>query len=66
MEGWAAAVRERRRELSLTQADAAALAGVSERFVRSVELGKPSIQLDALTRLLDVLGLALRVEVRSP
>lgn len=59
-------VKARRRALGLTQADAAALGGVSERFVRSVEQGKPSVQLDALARLLDALGLDLRAEVRRP
>lgn len=59
-------VRARRRALGISQADAAALAGVSERFVRSVERGKRSVQLDALSRLLDALGLDLRAEVRRP
>lgn len=57
-------VRARRRELGLSQADAAELAGVSERFVRLVESGKQSVRLDKLTALLDVLGLELRATVR--
>lgn len=55
----AAAVRDRRRALELTQQDVADLAGVSERFVRFVEQGKPSVRLDALAAVLDALGLAL-------
>jgi y4mF family transcriptional regulator len=55
----AAAVRDRRRALELTQQDVADLAGVSERFVRFVEQGKPSVRVDSLAALLDALGLAL-------
>ncbi|MGN6406098.1 type II toxin-antitoxin system Y4mF family antitoxin [Sinomonas sp.] len=55
----AAAVRDRRRALELTQQDVADLAGVSERFVRFVEQSKPSVRLDALAAVLDALGLAL-------
>lgn len=65
-EQWGADVRARRRDLGLTQADAAALAGVSERFVRSVEHGKASVRLDRLVLLLEALGLQLRAEVRQP
>lgn len=51
---------QRRVELHLTQAEAAELAGVSERFVRLVESGKLSVRLDKLEALLQVLGLKLR------
>lgn len=61
----AAGVRERRRALGLTQQDLAELAGVSERFVRFVEQGKSSVQLDALGAVLDALGLELRVATRA-
>ncbi len=65
-EQWGVDIRTRRKELGLTQTDVAALAGVSERFVRSVEHGKPTVRLDRLTQLLDALGLHLRAEVRQP
>lgn len=58
-------VRDRRRILALSQADAADLAGVSERFVRSVEAGKDTVRLDKLVALLDVLGLELRAGLRQ-
>ena len=61
----AAEVRARRRALGLSQQDLADLAGVSERFVRFVEQGKPSIQLDALLGVLDALGLELVVRRRG-
>ncbi|WP_104043714.1 type II toxin-antitoxin system Y4mF family antitoxin [Arthrobacter sp. ZGTC412] len=57
----AAEVRARRAALHLTQHDLAQLAGVSERFVRFVEQGKPSVQLDSLLALLDTLGLELQL-----
>ena len=59
-------VRLRRKELGLTQVDAADLAGVSERVVRLVEAGKDSVRLDKLEALLGVLGLELRATLRQP
>ena len=56
--------RRRRRELGLTQAELAELAGVSERFVRLVEGGKTTVRLDKLLAMFDVLGLRLGVELR--
>ncbi len=56
-------IRSRRKSLSLTQAEAAALAGVSPRFVYDVENGKSSIALDRLELLLDALGLEISLEV---
>jgi len=61
----AAEVRSRRGQLGLTQRDLADMAGVSERFVRFVEQGKPSVQLDSLTAVLDTLGLELRLAART-
>lgn len=55
------AVRRRRRELGLRQTELADLAGCSQRFVHTVEHGKPSLQLDKVLDILDVLGLALLV-----
>jgi y4mF family transcriptional regulator len=60
----AAEVRSRRGRLGLTQQDLADMAGVSERFVRFVEQGKPSIQLDSLMAVLETLGLELRLTAR--
>ena len=61
----AAEVRSRRAVLRLTQQDLAQLAGVSERFVRFVEQGKQSVQLDSLLALLDTLGLELQLTTRT-
>jgi HTH-type transcriptional regulator/antitoxin HipB len=61
----AAGVRARRAVLRLSQRDLAGLAGVSERFVRFVEQGKRSVQLDSLLALLDTLGLELQLATRA-
>jgi HTH-type transcriptional regulator/antitoxin HipB len=61
----AAEVRSRRASLGLTQQDLADMAGVSERFVRFVEQGKPSIQLDSLNVVLETLGLELQLAART-
>ncbi len=58
-------VRSRRTSLGLTQQDLADMAGVSERFVRFVEQGKPSVRLDSLLAVLDALGLELRLATRT-
>ncbi|WP_354263185.1 helix-turn-helix transcriptional regulator [Arthrobacter sp. OAP107] len=61
----AAAVRVRRSDLRLSQQDLADMAGVSERFVRFVEQGKPSLRLDTLVALLNTLGLELKLATRT-
>lgn len=61
----AAGVRARRVALRLSQRDLAELAGVSERFVRFVEHGKRTVQLDLLLALLDTLGLELLLATRT-
>lgn len=66
MEGLPDQVKQRRRFLRLRQDEAAELSGVSERFVREVEAGKPSLQLDKLEALLDTLGLRLEIRSREP
>lgn len=59
-------IRRRRKMLRLTQQDLADLAGVSVRFIRAVEHGKASIQLDSLLAVLHALGLELTVSLRQP
>ena len=58
-------IRQRRRELGLSQRELAELADVSERFVRALEHDKPSVQLDHVRAVLEVLGLELRLHVRG-
>ena len=57
------AIKDRRAELGLTQAQVAEAAGVSKRCLWSLELGQnPGVQLDKLTAVLGVLGLDLRID----
>ncbi|HYD09233.1 MAG TPA: type II toxin-antitoxin system Y4mF family antitoxin [Acidimicrobiales bacterium] len=58
------AVRQRRGRLGLRQDELAVLAGVSERFVHTLEAGKESVRLDKVTAVLDALGLELDVRRR--
>lgn len=58
----AVAVRSRRRQLRLRQAELADLAGVSERFVYALEHGKTSVQLDKTIAVLAALGLHLELQ----
>jgi y4mF family transcriptional regulator len=60
-ESLGATVRARRGSLNLSQSDLADLAGVSERFVRFVEQGKTTVQLEPLLAVLGTLGLELTV-----
>ncbi len=59
------AVRLRRRDLGLTQAEVADLGGVSAKFLIEFERGKPSVRLDKVMDVLDVLGLELRVGIST-
>ena len=59
-------LRDRRKQLGLTQLDAAELAGVSVRFVHDCEAGKATVQLDRLQALASALGLTLTLGVRQP
>lgn len=62
----ARSLRDRRKQLGLTQQDAAELAGVSVRFVHDCEAGKATVQLDRLQALASALGLTLTLTVRQP
>ncbi|NKI35161.1 helix-turn-helix transcriptional regulator [Wenzhouxiangella sp. XN79A] len=56
------AVRARRKALGLTQIEAAGLCGVGERFLRELELGKPTVQMGKALQVLSGLGLKLSIE----
>ena len=55
----AEAVRQRRKELGVTQLELAALAGCGPVFIYDVESAKTTLRLDKLLDVLDVLGLEL-------
>lgn len=54
-------VRARRKELGLRQIDLADLTDVSERFVRDLEGGKPSVRLDKMLATCATLGLTVNI-----
>lgn len=60
----AAEVRRRRKALKLTQKELADLAGCGPDFLYDLERGKPTVRLDKLVPVLDVLGLQLKLEPR--
>jgi y4mF family transcriptional regulator len=52
----AAFVKQRRKQLQLSQPDLAAKAGVGLRFVRELEQGKATLQLDKVNQVLRLFG----------
>jgi len=54
-------VKEKRRQYHLTQEDAALKAGVGLRFVRDLEQGKSSLQMDKVNQLLYLFNAQLGV-----
>jgi len=59
-------LRARRKLLRLTQEELAVLAGCGPDFLYDLERGKPTVRLDKLVPVLDVLGLELKVGPRGP
>lgn len=57
-----ALIRAERKSLGLTQADLAAASGVSLRFIGELERGRPSVGLERVLRVLQLLGLQAWVE----
>lgn len=58
-------VRQRRRELRMTQADVARLTGFSMRLVGEIERGKEHVAADKVLRLLDVLNMTMVIHVEG-
>jgi len=50
-------IHNTRKKTQLTQADLAAAAGIGERFVRELEKGKPSCQLEKALLVAQMLGI---------
>jgi y4mF family transcriptional regulator len=57
------AIRDRRKELGITQPHLAELAGISTNTLYKLEKGQGNPTLDVLTKLAHVLGLELKLEV---
>jgi y4mF family transcriptional regulator len=58
-------IRERRKQLKLTQPDLAARSGVGLRFVRELEQGKESVRLDKVNQVLALFGTEVGVVKKS-
>ena len=54
-------IKEKRKQLKLTQPDLAIRAGVGLRFVRELEQGKQSVRLDKVNQVLALFGSELGV-----
>jgi y4mF family transcriptional regulator len=55
-------VRDRRRTLGMTQAAAAQAAGVSQRWLSSLEAGKPTAEIGLVFNTMHALGLAVDIQ----
>ena len=60
-----AAIRHKRRAIGMAQAELAALSGVGPRFLSELENGKPTAEIGKALRVLERLGLDLRIEPRA-
>lgn len=58
-------VRERRREQSLRQIDLAGIGNTGNRLIVDIEKGKPTVQLQKVLDVLDLLGLELVVRQKT-
>ena len=59
-------LQKRRRELKITQPDLANLAGISVNTLYKLERGKANPTLEILEKLLEVLGLELKITPKMP
>jgi y4mF family transcriptional regulator len=58
-------VRARRKELRVTQLHLAELAGVNVNTIYNLEQGEGNLTLNVLSKILDVLGLEIKLVVKS-
>ncbi len=58
-------VREQRRALALKQLDVAGLGNTGNRFIVDLERGKPTVQLQKVLDVLDLLGLEVVVRAKA-
>jgi transcriptional regulator with XRE-family HTH domain len=58
-------IQERRDYLNLNQKDVAEMAGISFKSISEIELGIRNPSLNTLKSVLDVLGLELKVQIKS-
>ena len=58
-------IREQRKRLALKQLDLAGLGNTGNRFIVDLENGKPTVQLQKVLDLMDLLGLELVVRTKA-
>lgn len=59
-------IRATRKKAKLTQAELAAASGIGERFIRELEKGKPSCQLEKALLVTQMLGIKLKAQLPPP
>jgi transcriptional regulator with XRE-family HTH domain len=59
-------LKDRREALKVTQEHLAELSGVGLRTLKAIETGNGNPTIDTLTKLAEVLGMELKLEVRKP
>lgn len=64
--GFGELLRERRRELGLSQAEVAAQVGASRQWVIDIEKGKERAELGMAFKLAEVLGVQFKVQKKTP
>ncbi|MFH0733353.1 MAG: helix-turn-helix domain-containing protein [bacterium] len=64
MQEIAQTIKERRQFLNITQAELADIAGISVRSLKSIELGKGNPTLGLVGKILDTLGLTIKITVK--
>ncbi|HBG41437.1 MAG TPA: transcriptional regulator [Porphyromonadaceae bacterium] len=65
MEEFGNIIKERRKALSITQRELAALAGVGINTLTKIERGEANPSLKVVMRILDTLGLEIDIKIRS-
>lgn len=60
-----ALVRQQRKQLALNQLDLAGLGNTGNRFIVELERGKPTLQLQKVLQVMDLLGLEMVVRRKS-
>ena len=59
-------VRNRRKELGISQVDLAEMSGVSLATIKNIERGKGNPSYKTVAHIIEVLGLEMLFEIRSP
>ena len=65
MERFGNIIKERRKELSITQRELAALAGIGINTLTKIERGEANPSLNIILRVLDTLGLEMNMKIKS-